>query len=183
MAKISGFEFDRFGGLSRATQLKLDEAIRELSVKTEASLLLLSDKSGRLVSIEGNVRELDPSVLSAVSASFFAALAEIGNLIGESRRSAYQYFEGDTYKIYLTFVSDDFFLTAVFQGRIPLGLVRTYCDQALKKIRTNLLEIELNAAEERSQEADEVAGVLNDGFARSLDDSMKDIFGDRDDEP
>lgn len=182
MTKTSGFEFDRFSGLTRATQLKLDESIRELAVKAEASLLLLSDKSGRLVSIEGSVASLDPSILSAVSASFFAALAEIGNLIGESRRSAYQYFEGDTYKIYLTFVNDDFFLTAVFRGRIPLGLVRTYCNQTLKKIRTYLLEIELNAPGEPSPEADETADILNDDFALALDDTMQDIFRDKDDE-
>ncbi|UCH79214.1 MAG: hypothetical protein JSU81_04505 [Candidatus Coatesbacteria bacterium] len=172
MAQPGAFEFDRFQGLSREAQYKIDAELRTLYERTEASLLILSEKSGRIVSVEGGLNGLDASVLSAVSASFFAALAEIGNLIGERRRSAYQYFEGENYKIYLSFVNDDFFLTAIFAGRVPLGLVRTYSNQALKTIRTWLLEVELNATRE------EAARVVDTEFAAEVDLTLDELLGD-----
>ena len=69
-------------------------------------------------------------------------------------------------------MNDDFFLTAIFAGRVPLGLVRTYSNHALKTIRTWLWEIELNAA--RS----EAAQVVDAEFAAEVDSSLDELLGD-----
>src|ERR1700751_531379 len=84
----------------------LDDALRELLEKSDATTALIIDKGGFLISGQGDTRQFDLTTIAALASGAYMANQTIANLVHEpSFNSVYQ--QGEKYNIYATCVGDE----------------------------------------------------------------------------
>ena len=92
---------------------ELSRVLQELLLKTDASVALVIDKGGFLITECGEQHGFDTTTLSALSAASFAATQGIASLVSESNfTSIYQ--QGETYSLLVLNVDEYCLLTIVF---------------------------------------------------------------------
>src|SRR6266480_3538700 len=90
---------------------RLDEALRELLEKSDATTALIIDKGGFLISGQGDTRQFDLTTIAALASGAFMANQTIANLVHESNfDNVYQ--QGQKHSMYVKTV-DEFVLLAV----------------------------------------------------------------------
>lgn len=146
----------------------IQKCLAELTQKTKATALLLSDINGQLIAHNGNIRQINTSVLSALAASDFAATSEMAKIVGEKARFRLLFHEGETNNVYLSNVGENHFLVVVFNTNVTLGVIRVYTKKAVE----TLLEIVAN----NSEFADGGKDILNTEFNLHLNDALDNIF-------
>ena len=120
--------------LSAELMDKIDDVLAELLNKAQASYIILADISGQLISKIGKKRNLDPTIISALTASNMAATTEIAKQVGEKVPFKMVFHEGEKHNIYLSGVGSSFLLAVVFEVSVQIGLVRLYTKEAGKKL-------------------------------------------------
>ncbi len=109
--------------------------LREVYYEAEARCVVLADITGQLIAQEGNPKEVDTTVLSALAAGNLAATREMARLVGEPARFKLLLHEGDLRTVYLSDVDDELILVIVCPSATPLGLVRLVIREAIAKIQ------------------------------------------------
>jgi len=103
---------------------QIEQILADLRREAEAECALLADISGQLISVEGQIRGVDPVLVAALAAGDVAAMAELTRLIGEDSLYGSFLHEGECKSIYLFSVASSFILIVIFWADTPLGLVR-----------------------------------------------------------
>jgi predicted regulator of Ras-like GTPase activity (Roadblock/LC7/MglB family) len=148
---------------------EIEKGLSELADYTKATLVLLADITGQLISKYGYVPNLNNTSLSALAAADFAATAEMAKLVGERSKFKLLFHEGENTNVYLSNVGMDYFIVVIFKATIPLGLIRLYTKKAIKKL--------LNAIESSDEESMQRAQELIDiEFSSLLEDALEQSF-------
>src|SRR5262245_47259111 len=134
---------------------EVNRAMQELLLKSDASIGLLIDKGGFLISQVGDFSSSDTVTLAALSAASFAATQGIAGLVNETNfTSVYQ--QGESFSLLVLNVDEYSLLTVIFKARISVGAVKYFAETTLKEIST-----QLKRAHERDPETGLDLSMLN----------------------
>jgi predicted regulator of Ras-like GTPase activity (Roadblock/LC7/MglB family) len=115
----------------------LDAALDELLLKSEATVALVIDKGGPLISQRGAVGRFDNTTISALAAGSFCATEAIAERLGESHfASIYQ--QGDHFSLLLCNIDENVLLIVIFKATQSVGVVKYYAAGAIQRIMEQL---------------------------------------------
>src|SRR5215472_9262059 len=125
----------------------LDEALRELLEKSEATTAVVIDKGGFLISSYGDSRQFDLTTIAALASGAYLANQTIANLVHETNfNSVYQ--QGEKFSMFVMAIDDYCMLVVIFKADHSVGVVKYFSEPAVEKI-----EAQLKSAQERDQGA------------------------------
>jgi predicted regulator of Ras-like GTPase activity (Roadblock/LC7/MglB family) len=123
--------------LVREDVLRLDEELRELLAQSEATVALLIDTGGFLISSSGDARQFDLTTIAALAAGAFLANQTIAGLVRETQfHSLYQ--QGQQFSLFLLAIDEQALLVVIFQAHLGVGLVKYFAQPAAQRIARQL---------------------------------------------
>ena len=112
---------------------RLDEALRELIVSTDATAALVIDKGGFLITHQGDASEFDLTTIAALSSGAFMANQTIAGLVNETNfNSIYQ--QGENFSLFVINIDDNCMLVVIFKSQTGVGVVKYFSGTAVKRI-------------------------------------------------
>ncbi len=134
---------------------QLDETLRELLQKTDATTALIIDKGGFLITSRGDTRKFDLTSIAALASGAYMANQTIANLVHETTfNSVYQ--QGDTHSMFVISVDDCCLLVVIFRAAISVGIVKYFSAPAVKQVAR-----QLKTAHQRDPDAGLDLSILN----------------------
>jgi predicted regulator of Ras-like GTPase activity (Roadblock/LC7/MglB family) len=135
--------------------LCLDDALRELLEKSDATTALIIDKGGFLITSQGNARDFDLTTIAALASGAYLANQTIANLVHETNfNSVYQ--QGEKFSMLVVSVDEHCLLAVIFKATVSVGVVKYYAVPAAGKVATQLV-----AAQDRDPSSGLDLSVLN----------------------
>ncbi len=122
---------------------KLDETLREFLAQTDATVALVLDKGGFVITHQGDAGELDLTTLGALAAGAFLASQTLAGLVKESNFN-HTVLQGEHVSLCTTNVDEHCLLLVVFPSPTGIGVVKYYSVRAI-----SLLARQLAVARER----------------------------------
>lgn len=98
-----------------------------------AAEVLLIDRSGQLLAMDGVDRTLDTVSISALAAAAFSSTSAMAQLLGESEFTVL-FHEGLKQSIHVSTVDEESILLAIFDERTTVGMVRLFAKEASKAV-------------------------------------------------
>jgi len=116
----------------------------ELVAKSDATTTLIIDKSGFLITSQGDTRQFDITTIAALASGAYMANQTIANLVHEtSFNSIYQ--QGGKFSMFVTEVDENCLLVVIFKAQVSVGAVKYFAAPAVKRIA-----VQLQIAQERN---------------------------------
>lgn len=116
---------------------ELNRALEDLLIKTDASIALVIDKGGFLITNSGEHQAFDTTTLSALCAASFAAIQGMAGLVNEANfTSVYQ--QGESHSLLVLNVDEYCLMTVVFKAHISVGAVKYFGETTIKDIAAQL---------------------------------------------
>ena len=142
---------------------RFDAALRELLRKSEATVALIIDKGGPLISQCGVGEQLDTTTVAALAAGSFCASQAIAERVGESSfRSVYQ--QGEQNSLLVSNIDEDLLLLVIFRASLSVGLVKYYAaftiSQVAAQVERARRRAPLQTMDLVSMDAVDVSGVF-----------------------
>jgi len=109
----------------------ISTTLQELLKNSNATSVLLLDKTGQLISSVGEELRFDLHSFASLCAADFEANAQLAKLIGEQDFSTL-YHQGSNESMYLSRVERDIILVVLFDKKTTLGLVRLRTKKAVE---------------------------------------------------
>src|SRR5689334_24410136 len=111
----------------------LDDALRELLEKSDATTALIIDKGGFLISGHGDTRQFDLTTIAALASGAYMANQTIANLVHEPNfNSVYQ--QGEKFSMFVLCVDEYCLLSLIFRAHLSVGAVKYFAIPAAQKI-------------------------------------------------
>lgn len=133
----------------------LDEALRELLEKSEATTALVIDKGGFLISSYGDSRQFDLTTIAALASGAYLANQTIANLVHEPNfNSVYQ--QGERYSMFVLCIDEYCLLAVIFKAHVSVGVVKYFSIPTGEKIAA-----QMRSAQERDPGGGLDLSVLN----------------------
>jgi predicted regulator of Ras-like GTPase activity (Roadblock/LC7/MglB family) len=111
---------------------QLEDALRELLEKSDATTALIIDKGGFLISHQGDDRQFDLTTIAALASGAYLANQTIANLVQETNfNSVYQ--QGEKFSMFVTCVDEYCLLMVIFKAHLSVGAVKYFAAPAVKK--------------------------------------------------
>src|SRR5579859_778121 len=133
----------------------LDEALRELLDKSEATTAMVIDKGGFLISSYGDSRQFDLTTIAALASGAYLANQTIANLVHETNfNSVYQ--QGERFSMFALSVDEHCLLVVIFKAHVSVGVVKYFALPAGEHIAEQML-----IAQQRDPEGGLDLSVLN----------------------
>jgi predicted regulator of Ras-like GTPase activity (Roadblock/LC7/MglB family) len=104
-----------------------------------ASEILLVDRSGQLLAMDGVSLAMDTVSISALAAAAFSSTGAMAQLVGETEFTML-FHEGIRRSIHVSTVDDQAILLAIFDERTTVGMVRLFAKEAANSIGAVLAE-------------------------------------------
>lgn len=115
----------------------LDDALRELLEKSDATTALIIDKGGFLISGQGDTRQFDLTTIAALASGAFMANQTIANLVHEtSFNSVYQ--QGEKFSMFVLSIDDYCMLVVIFKASVSVGVVKYFGVPAAERIAAQM---------------------------------------------
>lgn len=111
----------------------ISTTLQELLKNSNATSVLLLDKTGQLISSVGEQPQFDMYSFASLCAADFEANAQLAKLIGEKDFSTL-YHQGSNESMYLARVEKDIILVVLFDKKTTLGLVRLRTKKAVENL-------------------------------------------------
>jgi len=150
----------------------INTTLQELLKNSNATSILLLDKTGQLISSVGEAPEFDMHSFASLCAADFEANAQLALLIGEKDFSTL-YHQGSNESMYLARVEQDIILVVLFDKRTTLGLVRL----RTKKAVDNLSAVIRRLYDKLEYENEELI-EFNEEFAAEAELEIDSLFSD-----
>ena len=116
---------------------QLDDGLRELLDKTDATTALIIDKGGFLITSAGDARQFDLTTIAALASGAFMANQTIANLVHETNfNSVYQ--QGEKFSIFVLCVGEECMLVVIFKAAVSVGVVKYFSGPAAERITRQL---------------------------------------------
>ncbi len=134
----------------------INTTLQELLKNSNATSVLLLDKTGQLICSVGEPPEFDMYSFASLCAADFEANAQLAKLIGEKDFSTL-YHQGSNESMYLARVENNIILVVLFDKRTTLGLVRLRTKKAVDNLETVIRQLydKLEYENEELKEFDE----------------------------
>ncbi|HPC61436.1 MAG TPA: roadblock/LC7 domain-containing protein [Verrucomicrobiota bacterium] len=141
---------------------QLDDGLRVLLEKTDATTALLIDQGGFLLTSQGDSRHFDLTTIAALASGAYMATQTIAGLVHETNfNSIYQ--QGEQYSLYAQRVDDYCILVVIFKAQVSVGLVKYYAAPAVEFIAR-----QMTIAQERDPAATLDLSAINVADTRDL---------------
>ena len=115
----------------------LDDALRELLEKSDATTALIIDKGGFLISGQGDNRQFDLTTIAALASGAYLANQTIANLVHEtSFNSVYQ--QGERFSMFVLSIDEYSLLVVIFKAQVSVGAVKYFSQPAAKLIAAQM---------------------------------------------
>lgn len=121
--------------LSKPQFEQVSTTLSALAKKLRVSAVLMVNSSGRIIA--QNVRKNwkgDITLLSTLAASSYAAANEMARILGENESFKMVLHEGRDQNIYVSSVTEHFFLIVVFEKGVALGMVRLFTRKTIEAL-------------------------------------------------
>ena len=116
---------------------RLEDLLRELLARTDATTSLIIDKGGFLISAQGDTRQFDLTTIAALASGAFMANQTIANLVHETNfNSVYQ--QGDRFSMFILSVDQYSMLVVIFKAQVSVGVVKYFALPAAQEIAAQL---------------------------------------------
>lgn len=134
---------------------QLDESLRDFIGQTGATVALVIDKGGFLITHQGEAAEVDLTTLGALASGAFMASQTIAGLVNENNfNSTYQ--QGEKSSLLVIDIDEHCLLVILFESQAGVGVMKYYGLNCCQGIARQLL-----AASERSPGRGFDLSVLN----------------------
>jgi predicted regulator of Ras-like GTPase activity (Roadblock/LC7/MglB family) len=123
--------------LTEAGVNALNALTSQLQVETGARAVLLIEKSGQLVTAQGQTGTLDTLSLAALISGSFASTKALARLMGEKNfKTMFQ--QGKTESLFVVALDTTDIMAVVFGENVTVGLVKFKTMQALERINAQV---------------------------------------------
>ncbi|MBO0779767.1 MAG: roadblock/LC7 domain-containing protein [Ktedonobacteraceae bacterium] len=137
---------------------------------TNATSVLLLDKSGQVVTVQGRGPRRDVTTLGALLAGVFSSSREVARLLDEKDfRNIFQ--QGVQENIYTSMVEEQWLLVIIFDKLTHIGLVKVLSKKAADELGRILERVRNDSSRTKSS-------VLNLKFRSSVEDTIDLLFRD-----
>ena len=117
---------------------RLDDELRELLTKSDATTSLIIDKGGFLINSQGDTRSFDLTTIAALASGAYLANQTIANLVHETNfNSVYQ--QGEKFSMFVMCVDEYCLLSIIFKAHLSVGVVKYFAAPAVQLIAEQLL--------------------------------------------
>jgi predicted regulator of Ras-like GTPase activity (Roadblock/LC7/MglB family) len=141
-----------------------------LSLDTGASHVLLLDKSGQLISTQGQAGQRDLIGLGALLAGAFSSSRQVAEILGERDfRTILQ--QGVHESLYTSLIGEQWLLVVVFDKQTHIGLVKVLARKACEELERVLERVRTGGAQAKQQ-------VVNVQFRDSVANTIDLLFQD-----
>lgn len=161
------------------TQDEIDSRLTRLFRELLPRCVLLTNRSGRLLHLRGDIERSRALSLAALVAGSFSATSEIAEIVahdGERRQFRQSLQEGVDFDLYSAQAGENWILAVTFEPEhTNLGLAR----QLTLRAATDLADILSHMSEmaaEASGDAEEVGDMMDDLFRQEVGDAIDDLF-------
>ncbi|MBI1841829.1 MAG: roadblock/LC7 domain-containing protein [Verrucomicrobia bacterium] len=111
----------------------INRALDQLIRSTEASVALVIDKGGFLISHRGESGSIDTTSLAALAAGSFAATQTIASIVNEPNFSSL-YQQGEQFSLLVSNIDDYALLAVVFRAGLSVGAVKYYAASTIRAV-------------------------------------------------
>jgi predicted regulator of Ras-like GTPase activity (Roadblock/LC7/MglB family) len=133
----------------------IEEVLNDYLDKSDASIAMVIDKGGFLISHRGDARRFDLTTIGALASGAYMANQTIANLINEDNfDSVYQ--QGEKNSMFVTNIDENCLWMVVFSCKIGVGVVKYHAAEARTKIAK-----QLQVAQARDPDAGLDLSVMN----------------------
>ena len=146
---------------------KILAVIQRLVRDANAKGIFVVDQNGQLIGEAGEMRGIDTTSLSSLTAGCIAATGGLAKLVGEENFPVH-FHQGQRDNLHITLVSNHIILVVIFDDRSSLGLVRL----RVKKASAELAKI----FEEIMKKTEQGGGKGGSPFAEITDDDIDNLF-------
>lgn len=137
----------------------LDDTLATLLGRCEASMAMLIDQAGFLITQAGEVEQFDTTTLAALAAGSYAATQGMASITQETTfNSVYQ--QGEKHSLLIVNVDENCLVVVVFKASVGVGMVKYHSLAAVTTARDQL-----------QKARDRAPSVSLDLAAMNLDDS------------
>ncbi len=140
-----------------------------LRAKLKAQLILFGDLNGQLICEKGEIPGADTTILTALLAGDFSATTEIAKIIGHNNHFRLHYHEGSLRHLYVSSLSDQFFLAVTFDATVTLGMVRIFTRRTIDKV-SRIIETDF-------EEMVKISNIINSEFKTYVTEGLDKILG------
>ena len=134
---------------------RIDQALRDLLSRTDATTAMVIDKGGFLIGSQGDSRQFDLTTIAALASGAFMANQTIASMVQETNfNSVYQ--QGEKHSMFVRCIDDYCMLVVIFRADLSVGLVKYYALPAAAVIAQ-----QMQAAQNRSPAEGIDLSVLN----------------------
>jgi predicted regulator of Ras-like GTPase activity (Roadblock/LC7/MglB family) len=141
-----------------------------LTEDTGASQVLLLDKSGQLISAQGQVGQRDMLALGALLAGAFSSSRQVAAILGERDfRDILQ--QGVHESINTSLIGEQWLLVVLFDKQTHVGLVKVLARKATDELERVLERVRTGGAQAKEQ-------VVNVQFRSSVESTIDQLFQD-----
>jgi predicted regulator of Ras-like GTPase activity (Roadblock/LC7/MglB family) len=134
---------------------KLDETLREFLTHTDATVSLIIDKGGFLITHQGAAHDFDLTTIGALASGAFMASQTIAGLVNEKDFN-HTTLQGETSSLFTVNVDEHCLLVVVFPSKTGMGVVKYYSNAIVGR-----LAAQLEVARSRDPEGGLDLSVLN----------------------
>lgn len=148
----------------------ISRVLGRLTLDTSASHVLLLDKSGQLISAQGQVGQRDIIALGALLAGAFSSSRQVAEILGEKDfRNILQ--QGVYESIYTSLIGEQWLQVVVFDKQTHVGLVKVLARKAADELERVLERVRAGGARAKDQ-------VVNVQFRNSVENTIDYLFQD-----
>lgn len=141
-----------------------------LTLDTGASHVLLLDKSGQLISAQGQTGQRDIIALGALLAGAFSSSRQVAEILGERDfRTILQ--QGVHESLYSSLIGEQWLLVIVFDKQTHVGLVKVLARRASEELERVLERVRAGGAQAKEQ-------IVNVQFRDSVANTIDLLFQD-----
>lgn len=156
--------------VSESEQGNIARVLGRITQETGASQVLLLDKSGQLISAQGQTPQRDALALGALLAGAFSSSRQVAAILGERDfRDILQ--QGVHESINTSLIGDQWLLVVVFDKQTHVGLVKVLARRATDELERVLERVRTGGAQVKEQ-------VVNVQFRNSVDSTIDQLFQD-----
>jgi predicted regulator of Ras-like GTPase activity (Roadblock/LC7/MglB family) len=122
-----------FPALNQEDIDQVDQTLRELLQKSEASVALLVEKAGYLIHQCGNPEQLDTTTFATLGSNAYNAVQFMASLVNETNFTS-MYQQGEHFSTLMVNVDENSLLVIVFPTHLTVGSMKYYAGPAVRTI-------------------------------------------------
>jgi len=148
----------------------ISSVLMRLMNDTNAASIMLIDKSGQVIAVQGSSTRRNATTLGALLAGVFSSSREVAKLLDEKDfRNIFQ--QGVQQNIYTSMVEEQWLLVIIFDRSTHIGLVKVLSKKASDELGRILERVRNDTTRAKSS-------VLNLQFRSSVEDTIDLLFRD-----